>query len=287
MTEPKSPTDALDETERELARVLRALPGGDPPAALDQKILRAAANAAASSRRPRSRWLASVGSLWGIGGAAAAVLALGVTWQMIDPTRPGSAERTAPVPAAALSEDSAVTVDLGSAADTPAGKPSEFATQPQVAPTAPAQVRPAVRERAASVAPASEPAPAAMAAAPPVPPLAPAPFGEDRATSDRASAAPRPASVEAAKAQAAEQSGLLDAQESFARDRVARNQAGAAMAKAAPTDADAIPPTAWLASVRRLRNQGRPDEARESLRLFRQAYPKYAIPADLAPLLRE
>ena len=62
------PTEALDEQERELARIVRALPGGEPPPALDARILKAAANAAASTRRPGARWLASAGALWGAGG---------------------------------------------------------------------------------------------------------------------------------------------------------------------------------------------------------------------------
>ena len=37
-------TEALDEQERELARILRALPGGEPPAALDARMLKAAGN---------------------------------------------------------------------------------------------------------------------------------------------------------------------------------------------------------------------------------------------------
>ena len=77
------PNEPLDEQEREFARILHALPGGDPPPALDAAILRAATNAAAaSSKRPVRRALASAGALWGIGTAAAAVLALGVAWQM-------------------------------------------------------------------------------------------------------------------------------------------------------------------------------------------------------------
>src|SRR4249919_3693125 len=79
---PLPPQEPLDAQERELARILRALPAGEPPAALDAKILRAATNAAASSRRPGAKFLASAGALWGIGSAAAAVLALGVAWQL-------------------------------------------------------------------------------------------------------------------------------------------------------------------------------------------------------------
>src|SRR6478735_8918656 len=76
------PNEPLDDQEREFARILHALPSGEPSPALDAKILRAATNAAASSKRPVRRMLASAGALWGIGTAAAAVLALGVAWQL-------------------------------------------------------------------------------------------------------------------------------------------------------------------------------------------------------------
>ena len=170
MTEPKPPTEALDDQERELARVLRALPGGEPPAALDQKILRAAANAAASSRRPRSRWLASVSSLWGIGGAAAAVLALGITWQMLDPTRPELAPSSRPVPAAS-SEDSAVTVDLGESMQAPAMQQAPAAPAPVGQASAAAARDAAAPEPRANAPVARAPAmPAAAFTASPPPP---------------------------------------------------------------------------------------------------------------------
>src|SRR4249919_1367424 len=82
MNTPRPPMEPLDEQEREFARILHALPGGEPPPALDAAILRAATNAAAASKRPGARILASAGALWGIGSAAAAVLALGVAWQL-------------------------------------------------------------------------------------------------------------------------------------------------------------------------------------------------------------
>src|SRR6187200_3657792 len=117
MNTPRPPMEPLDEQEREFARILRALPGGEPSPALDAAILRAATNAAAASKRPGARFLASAGSLWGIGTAAAAVLALGVAWQLRygDTRAPlaESAPRTHVV--ADRAEDEAVQVDLGPA----------------------------------------------------------------------------------------------------------------------------------------------------------------------------
>jgi len=80
------PHEELDDDERELARVVRALPGNEPSPALDLRILRAAQDAVAvtlAKRTRRALWAtSSAGSLWGFGTAAAAVLAVGVSWQM-------------------------------------------------------------------------------------------------------------------------------------------------------------------------------------------------------------
>src|SRR5688572_16153438 len=121
MTTPMPPPEPLDAQERELARVLRALPGGEPPAALDAAILRAAANAAAASRRPGARMLASAGALWGIGGAAAAVLALGVAIQMrYSPDRMPMESAPRAEAVSDLAEDDAVQVDFGEARESAA-----------------------------------------------------------------------------------------------------------------------------------------------------------------------
>src|SRR6187200_771605 len=147
MNTPRPPMEPLDEQEREFARILRALPGGEPSPALDAAILRAATNAAAASKRPGARFLASAGALWGIGSAAAAVLALGVAWQL----RYGSAH--APAAEAAPSahmvsdqaEDDAVQVELGTQ---PADAPFVPPPPPPAAPMEPAKAAaPALRRQ--------------------------------------------------------------------------------------------------------------------------------------------
>ena len=86
MNTPNRPHEELDADERELARVVRALPGNEPPPALDLRILKAAQDAVARApdkRRRRALWAASSGgSFWAFGTAAAAVLAVGLSWQM-------------------------------------------------------------------------------------------------------------------------------------------------------------------------------------------------------------
>ena len=84
-TQPPRQHEVLSDEERELARVVRALPGGEPPAALDALILKAATDAVASSHsQKKSRWtkgLLGTSALW-IGTAAASILTVGIGWQV-------------------------------------------------------------------------------------------------------------------------------------------------------------------------------------------------------------
>ncbi|WP_146909919.1 hypothetical protein [Arenimonas daejeonensis] len=106
MTQPQDPrTTPLQDDEVELARVLRALPAGEPSAKVDAAILAAATDAVNSHSpthtvAPRrvakttTRWLLPS---WAIGTAAAAVLAVGIGMQLRPPLAPGpAAEATAP-----------------------------------------------------------------------------------------------------------------------------------------------------------------------------------------------
>src|SRR4249919_2148145 len=168
MNTPRPPMEPLDDQEREFARILHALPGGDPPPALDAAILRAATNAAAASKRPAARFFASAGALWGIGSAAAAVLALGVAWQLrYGDTRPSPAAASAPSAhmVSDRAEDETVQVDLGEpqpqaglVAPPPPPPPAEAAALA----SKPAPMQPLRRQRAdqaeRDVAPAAAPA---------------------------------------------------------------------------------------------------------------------------------
>jgi hypothetical protein len=82
--------DMLDAEERELAKIVRALPGGEPPAALDALILKAASDAVSSqSSSTKSRFakgLLSSSVMW-LGTAAASVLTVGVGWQVYQSIR--------------------------------------------------------------------------------------------------------------------------------------------------------------------------------------------------------
>lgn len=270
MTQQIPPTEPLDEQERELARIVRALPGGEPPAALDARILRAAANAAAASRRPRSRWLASAGALWGIGGAAAAVLALGVSWQMMVP-----AQRSLPpdsAPAAEMAdhaEDSSVSVEFK---EQPA---REYDNSPPPPPPAVANAAPVPRARVRTATPSATPPAAQM----------PEPFAGDPLDEHVAASAEAGASADAMAAKAAPTA--AQARVAPNAPQVGFNAAPATGSLAAELELRHMEQANWLAHVRQLRDDNRSAEAKTSLLEFHKRYPDFVIPSDLAPLLRE
>ena len=293
MTGP-SHREPLDEHERELARVLRALPAGEPPAALDQRILRAAADASATPRRARHRWLAFGGAGWGIGGAAAAVLALGVSWHLIDPTRNGPFERSAPATLEQPSDD-AITVTLPEArlveSDAAVTAPGAVPA-PKATPRQRSQLRPApARAQSASPAANSAAEVAPPVAAAPAPPPAPTePFADLAGTASDATGtwAPEPAGVEAeAQRRAEARAERAEAAREIAAAAIPLQSPARATGESAKVRADSMTPAAWFAEVRRLRDARRHAEAADSLLRFRRAYPHYPVPADLLPLLRE
>jgi len=309
--------EPLDDQEREFARILRALPGGEPPPALDAAILRAATNAAAASKRPTARILASAGALWGIGSAAAAVLALGVAWQIRYGNEPSfRAERAPHVQSVSEpADDDSVSVELSAqpadAPFVPPPPPSVLADK-QVAPAAPQLRRQA--EAKPSAAPAeSMPAPAAEA------------FAQDQLDEHVARDAAAAAATASAETEAA--AGLArDSNQPLREAAKAANAAAPVVMQAAPAAAPlpaapasradsggaaasglvgstsalggqdrerkeesalAKKPATWLVEIRRLRDQGHVEEARARLVEFHKTYPKWVIPTDLAPLLSE
>jgi len=277
-------TEALDEQERELARILRALPGGEPPAALDARILKAAGNAAAASRRPRARWLASGGAMWAIGSAAAAVLALGVSWQLMYPEQ--RATRSDVAPAARMqdmAEDSTISVGLedrqASEADAaPAPSPAKSSALPEPA------------QNAYQAAPSAPPPPAPASTAPPEA------FADERQelqvagsadTGASAETAPLPAEV-AGRSEAVSSAALAaPAAKAAAESQMSQRAAAAADAPAITSGSGPMKPANWLAHIRRLLDEDRAAEAKASLLEFQKSYPDFVIPSDLAPLLRE
>ena len=88
MSTPHDPRrHPLQDDEVELARVLRALPAGEPSSKVDAAILAAAGDAVAGTRMPakRRRRTGAAWALpsWAVGTAAAAVLAIGIGTQLV------------------------------------------------------------------------------------------------------------------------------------------------------------------------------------------------------------
>lgn len=297
---PASQFDPLGPDERELARILRALPAAEPPRALDVNILRAAADACAGRGRRRGGWLGAGGALWGIGSAAAAVLALGIGWQALYGNHQAAGPRSKPVSVQDSAESDAVSVefkDHTSLADQARNAP---ALPPPVDVAAPALERaPRVARNTVAQAPAM-PTAAATAAPEPFPDASLDEHAARRAevvaadtSATGALRGRRDAGVESAKAQAARQdsalAGDVTAPAASAADpsAVAKATGGAAAALHVGEPPRRLRPATWLAQVRTLRDQGKTSQARARLVEFRRKYPHWIIPTDLAPLLRE
>jgi hypothetical protein len=320
--------EPLDAEERDLAaRLGRVGPFDGPSPALDAKIL-AAAHAAAATRVPSRRrhfaWLGVPPALvTGVGVAAAAVLALGLVWQM----RPQYGDIAAHGEADA--EEEVILI-------APMGTASAPVANPPPLPASPAQ--PAPSERASTAARVQDSVPASASAAKAA---APAPAAAEPAASDEAGLLAAQGVAPAEEKQAADASASASdgfvaeppgtaatARKSHAtyttsarataerRERANRNAPVAAAAPAAPapvaaeSDAatlDRIEVTGsriawsdipisddahlaiaeWLERIRARRDTGDVDNARASLRLFQRQHPRIRLPADLRPLLTD
>lgn len=289
------PLEPFDAQERELARILAALPGGEPPPQLDARILRAAANAAAASRQPHARWLASAGALWGIGGAAAAVLALGVAWQMRYPAHDPILADSAP--AAAMSnqaENSSIPIQFKERAPEEAGN----AASPPM-PPAMSKAAPVGRELSQAAAPAppqaqtSEPLSADQLDEHGHPGVRPSRAATGGSTEpDFAAPPPAPLATDAQKTQAyAAKTAVTDAASPVVAEahseRAEQGRSVVAGALSASPDSRRMKPANWLAQIRALRDAGHRQEAHDSLVEFHREHPDFVIPSDLAPLLRK
>ncbi len=290
---PNAPdTDPLDESEQAFARIVRALPAGEPPSALDARILKAASDAvAAAPGKRRAALLSATGSLWGIGSAAAAVLAIGIAWQRMNPPMPTMPE-TSPAPVAEdVRNDGRLRVEFKQEA------PRQYDNSPP--PAAPALIANRVaRQPVASAAPA----PAAATAFPQDSldehvtqrePLAPAPMAAPAlgvisggAAADNQAAPTEPR----AEAQAAATDAFRA--DSLAAKAVSAERDQAVTGSVTDTDGRVAPdthlyPESWLLKIRSRLKAGDVEGARASLRLFLGKYPTQAVPDDLKALLKE
>ena len=199
MTQPQDPRkQPLQDDEIALARVLRALPAGEPSAAVDAAILAAATDAVAAGpgERPRSArprrvlpWLPT----WAIGTAAAAVLAVGIGVQLRPPLAPTVSPQAEQSPALRPLPEARPRMDVTLPEPSFAPPPAP----PAPPPAQPAQVR-SPRPTAAALPP------------PPPPPPAPAPEAPAPAPPAVAEAFPAAPVTDAAPAAKAESGETLD-----------------------------------------------------------------------------
>jgi hypothetical protein len=277
--------DPLDADEQALARVLRALPAGEPPSTLDARILAMARDAVVSPQRPGAtrRTRRAPGWIWGSGVAASCVLAAGLVWRLggFDGSRfeqtggesVPMASDAAPAlsqPAAALppAEVESVRVEISTRRSAPSARPAPPPPPPPPPPPAAAPVVAAEH----TTAPAPPPAPPPPA--PPAPVAASAPMPQ--------ALAPEPPVEPSANANAAR----ADAAEAPVRQGLADEEAAAARLRTLPQpdlDDDArLGPQAWIERIRWRLAQGDASGAQASLERFERQYPRTALPADLA-----
>src|SRR5690606_23198088 len=156
----------------------------------------------------------------------------------------------------------------------PAILPERTAAPPPPPPPAPpAPAAPPALSMPAPKASAPAPTPAEPGFVPAPPPPAAAMFSDDEAE------AQLPLQPQAAPAAPPAESATPDAVDAFA---------GQPLDDQPPASADSpAVREAWLQRVRELRETGRLDEARASLREFVRRHPQAAVPDDLRPLLEE
>ncbi|MEO5560862.1 MAG: hypothetical protein ABIO49_13135 [Dokdonella sp.] len=276
----------LDDDGGDLGALYRRLPRAEPPRRLDRSVLAEAARAVRGYTPRRHRWMV------GFGSAAGIVLAAGVAWQVGQKAlqQPHDGFRSSPivVPVEPITESSL-------------RKRERAAAQKAAAPAAPAAemetaAAPEPKPAKPSLAPKPTPKPAVVADAakklqPPAPPAAPPP----------AQAVPFPAQAErteSAAPAAAATGALAPNDEEFkanqasggARlDQAASNRARSP-ALSAPSESVELrrdmqlSPDNWLAHIRQLLQQGRQQQAADSLRMFRRMHPNVPLSPDLRAL---
>lgn len=266
--------DPLDADERELARVLRALPAGEPPSALDARILAMGRDAVVTTpsqkdeAQPRTRSAPRLA--WGLGVAASCAMAAGLVWRMggfggdrIDgagaaaSAAEGVAAESSPQPAPPMPDaaSEAIHVEISpprvptpSVAPPPPSRVATTAAEPPAAAQAASAEGPRARLREPSPAPRRESAPAA-AAAPPAP------------MADAARVAPAAIADESSTPEAVVVTGsrIVDVVQEDGR-------AGAQV---------------WIQRIRARIAAGDEDGARKSLQAFIERHPAKPLPQDL------
>ena len=263
----------------ELGALYRRLPKAEPPRRLDRSVLGEAARALHGYTPRRQRWL------FGIGSAAGVVLAAGLAWHVGQDALHQETQLSAPAPAApAPATPRATYVPVAPISEPARQRAREEATQMQ--------------DAAPAVAPAAKPAPPqhkAMAKPKAVIPTAqqappPPPVPEATRASEPEAFSAAEGAREQEDASAALGGGSAGA---AAKDSAVDKPGSPRRANAAPAPSSSVElrrdmqldPDTWLAHIEQLLRQGRRQQAIESLRLFRNAHPRHALPDELRALL--
>jgi hypothetical protein len=316
------PTDPSPEVDPALARAWREVSGEEPPAHLDDAIRAAARRAVHAGPQSVRRSFAQRWRL-PLSIAALVVVSASITLMISerDAHLPGAeGERSSAVrrlqapaaPEAKLDQAKAGTAHEAPAAASPRplAKSEEARVDRQAAPAAAPPPAPASAFREPDVAPA-EPQ-AAPTPAPPEQesarvPAAPAEKDESMLRDEAAREAPQaPAAIAPGKrgvAGAPDANGtMLQKKQEHAIEPSPLQEAGSSLEESQPAGRarlklqtrpalpappvasdDALHPEQWLDRIRELRRQGLTAEADASLERFRERYPDFALPADLAP----
>ena len=275
------PLQPLDAEERALLAALPRLHGrAQPGEGVDARILAAAREttpAVAVERAPR-RWIAPLGV------AASLVVAAGLVWQQLPPAAAPTAQQEIATGAPDVVID-ATTPQGGTAA-----APEQRAVAPQPRPPAvvSAPVAATAEKQRDAVARVAQPAPP-----PPAPASLESPAAAPASPPPADAAAPRAASESTQSAPARESAPLEALTRSAVPAAATEAQSAARAPREVPVADDDVPPAtvdapgvrdAWLRRIAELVAEGRADEARESLAVFRERYPDAVLPPELQAL---
>jgi hypothetical protein len=265
----------------ELGALYRRLPKAEPPRRLDRSVLGEAARAVHGYTPRRQRWLL------GLGSAAGVVLAAGLAWHVGQDALRQEKQLSAPA-ASAPAASRPTYVPVAPISEPVRQRAHEEAARMQDAAPAAAAAAPAAKPappphkaaaRSKAVAPTAQPATPPPPPAPvATPAMAPEAFPAAEAERDQAdtSAARAGGSVGAAAKDAAV--GKLESQRRA--NAAPAPSSSVELRRDMQLDADT-----WLAHIEQLLRQGRRQQAIESLRLFRNAHPRHALPDELRALL--
>ena len=279
----RDPNDLLKNGGGEIGDLYRRLPRYEPPKRLDRAVLNEAARAVHSGKPPRrQRWIVAVGS------AAGLVLAAGLAWRIGHEPMSSTNDTAAPAAAPRVVPVQPIDESARAKREAPAREeaPPPAAAPPSVEQRAAGAVSKRNDQPKASQKQRAEPRPApppAEAEAPPPPASAPPPqpFSANEQDAGEAKDAAKMEGLSAGS------SGAPSTLTTQSADRARLRRASPTLpSSSVELQGDMrLAPRDWLAHLRELMQQGRRQQATESLRLFVRTHPDERVPQDLRELL--